>query len=97
MTADDLKDLEDLVNSRGWALLSAWVDTEWGATGFGAKVARSLADANLPDAEKVKQLAQARVAQVAVEGVMRWPAAQLAAAVDRAKQAAMPLPRRGTL
>lgn len=71
----DVDALLGLLEHPGWHLLTAFVDSEWGAVAFGNKVARSLAEVD--PAIAVVQLQQATVAQKAVIGAMRWPVDRL--------------------
>jgi hypothetical protein len=67
--ADLLRDLEDLVGSKGWQWLIAQVDAEWGAVGFANKVASSIGKPDMTAIEAqaaVGKLQQATVAQKAV-------------------------------
>ena len=42
LTANELKDLEDLIASPGFRLLETMVDREWGPQGFGEKIASTI-------------------------------------------------------
>lgn len=83
LSAQELKDLEDLIGHPGWHLVELMVDQEWGAAGFGQKVAATVgkmaADPdNLPQLTLAAQhLAQATVTQTEVLRIMKWPRAVL--------------------
>jgi hypothetical protein len=81
LTAQELKDLDDLIASPGWKVLEIMVDREWGAAGFGAKIANTIG--SLDQAQvmlAVAQLQQATVTQREVLRIMHWPKAQLSQA-----------------
>jgi hypothetical protein len=69
----DLEALDDLARHPGWLLVLQHIESEWGESGFGAKVARTLGDPDMNQALALEQLRQATVAQKAVLGVRDWP------------------------
>ncbi len=76
LTKQQLDDLQSLLASPGWRLLTDMVEAEWGATGFGKKIADTLGtegDTGL----QLRQLQQATVAQREVLRVMNWPSEQI--------------------
>jgi hypothetical protein len=81
LTAQELKDLDDLIASPGWQVLERMVDREWGAAGFGEKIARTIGSTEPAQAmEAVQKLQQATVTQREVLRIMLWPKAQLSQA-----------------
>ena len=87
LTAQELKDLDDLIASPGWAVLQGMVDREWGAQGFGAKIASTIGSMDPAQMiAAVQQLQQATVTQREVQRVMAWPKAQLNEARQKALQ-----------
>lgn len=80
LTPQDLKDLEDLLASPGWKLVSIMVDHEWGAEGFGQKIAATIGQPNQDPALAVQHLQQATVTQREVQRIMKWPREQVSAA-----------------
>jgi hypothetical protein len=85
LTANELRDLEDLLASPGFRLLETMVDREWGAQGFGEKITATLGKiADQHDGIASQQLLQAVVTQREILRVMKWPREQL----QRAKQMA---------
>jgi len=87
LTDEELRDLGDLLASPGWALLVTMVDREWGAAGFGEKIARTIGQPNMDPQVAVQQLQQATVAQRAVQAIMEWPRKQVQDAKLRAQKA----------
>jgi hypothetical protein len=91
LSAQELQDLEDLLASPGWRLIEIMVDREWGATGFGQKIAQTVGQmaGNPKDLEQLQlaaqHLAQATVTQTEVQRIMKWPRETLA----EAKRAAL--------
>lgn len=80
LTAQELKDLEDLIGHPGWRLMETMVDREWGATGFGEKIARTIGATDTNPTLAVQQLQQATVTQREVQRILKWPREQLTAA-----------------
>lgn len=74
LTVQELRDLTDLLGSPGWRLLSMHVDREWGAIGFGEKVAHTIGSIGAENqALAVQQLREATVTQREVQRIMAWP------------------------
>jgi len=79
LTAQELKDLEDLIGHPGWQLMQLMVDEEWGTTGFGKKISQTIGQmaSNPRDMEQLtlaaQHLAQATVTQTEVLRIMKWP------------------------
>jgi hypothetical protein len=80
-----LRDLEDLIAHPGWKLVEIMVDREWGAQGFGEKVAATIGQMT-PEATDlaIHHLREATVTQREVQRIMRWPRLMLSAAKQRA-------------
>ena len=91
LTAKEIEDLKDLLSHPGWHLMETMVDREWGATGFGQKIAATVGQmASAPNDLAQMQLAaqhlaQATVTQAEIHRVMKWPRDQ----VNKAKQLAL--------
>lgn len=88
LTKQQLDDLRDLLASAGWSVLMAHIDAEWGPSGFGAKIARTLGDDSADTAIKLRQLEQATVAQREVQRIVGWPKEQLDKATAEARATA---------
>lgn len=74
LTSQELRDLQDLLASPGWRLLTTHVDREWGAMGFGEKIAGTIGRLGPEQATvAVQQLQQATVTQREVQRIMGWP------------------------
>lgn len=91
----ELEALVALLESEGWRLLTEWLEGEWGAVGFAAKVSRSLGDDSLDPKVALAQLQQATVAQKAVLGVRDWPKQRIAAMKRQHAPQEVTLSRRG--
>ena len=72
LTAQEIRDLQDLLASPGWRLLTTYVDREWGAVGFGEKIAQTIGTLN-DEGMALKQLQQATVTQREVQRILHWP------------------------
>ena len=76
LSTNDLKDLEEWIHHPGWFIFAAMVEREWGAEGFGTKVADTIGKLS-PTTEQlqlaVSQLQQATVTQREVQRIMTWP------------------------
>jgi hypothetical protein len=94
-TNPDLEALQGLLESEGWRLLTDWVDSEWGAVGFAAKVSQTLGDPNMDPKLAVTQLQQATVAQKAVLGAMTWPVQRINVLKRQQQPQEMSMSRRG--
>lgn len=86
LSVQEVKDLDDLLAHPGWRLVEVMVDREWGAQGFGEKIAATVGQMT-PEAAHlaVQQLQQATVTQREVQRILRWPREQ----VTLAKRAAL--------
>lgn len=73
LTVQELRDLQDLVASPGWRLLTEYVDREWGAVGFGEKIAQTIGGMNGDEALALRQLQQATVTQREIQRLIGWP------------------------
>ena len=74
LTSQELLSLEDLLSHPGWHLLEIHVDEEWGAAGFGEKIAATIGRMTPEDSVlATQQLMQATVTQREVQRIMRWP------------------------
>lgn len=84
LSAQDLRDLADLIVHPGWKLVEIMVDREWGAAGFGERIAQTIGQPDLDPSRAVQHLQQATVAQQAVQRVIRWPREVVTAAKQQA-------------
>src|SRR5262245_8841340 len=86
LSAQELQDLEDLQSHPGWKLVEVMVDREWGAAGFGEKIAATIGQMSPENPTlATQQLMQATVTQREVQRIMRWPKETL----SEAKRAAL--------
>jgi hypothetical protein len=86
LSVQELRDLEDLISHPGWRLVETMVDREWGATGFGQKIAATI-ESMSPENPTVttQHLMQATVTQREIQRILRWPKET----VTQAKQLAL--------
>ena len=86
LSVQELKDLEDLIGHPGWKLVEVMVDREWGAQGFGEKIAATIGNMT-PELTNLaaQQLMQATCTQREVQRILRWPREVL----SKAKAAAL--------
>lgn len=78
MTNPELDALQAMTESDGWRQLSEYIDAEWGAVGFAAKVAGTIGNPGMDEKLAINQLQQAVVAQKSVMAIKEWPAKRIA-------------------
>lgn len=96
---NDLRsDLSTLLESSGWKVFSAYVESEWGAGGTRFEsFLNTFADSRQEDPMVLQQIRQIAVARREILRLMKWPTEELAKLRERAKDHEPQMSRRGGL